>query len=307
MFKNRAITLTDLRYLIALAEERHFGRAAELCFVSQPTLSVAIKKVEDELQQALFERHRHDVIVTPAGQKIIEQAKIVLREMENLGQLADAARDEFAEPLRLGAIFTSAPDIFPALIRSLKQAKNPLLLYLEENYTHVLTEKLASGELDAIIVAEPFDAPETQVQVLFSEEFLLLMPSDHPWCERRIIPTVDLADPQFLLLGEGHCFRDQMVSACPQVLNHAQSMVSTQSLITLRHMVASGLGLTMIPASAQALLTAGGDVCVRPLEHPPVRRMVLAWRRRFPRKKALQALSTALLSMPLNGVNFVKP
>lgn len=297
------MTLNDLRYLIALARERHFGKAADSCFVSQPTLSIAIKKLEEELGLILFERHRHDVLVTPAGEGIIRQAQRVLEEMEILNSTARAARNEFADPLKLGAIFTCAPDIFPPLVRTLKAGGSGLMLYLEENYTHVLTEKLANGELDAIIVALPFEPPETHVQVLYHEDFYLLMPADHAWAKRKSIPSSELSSDNMLLLGEGHCFRDQILEACPHLGGqHGSAMGPASSLITLRHMVASGLGLTLIPASSLPNLTDGGDVVAVPLKPAPSRQIALAWRRRFPRPQAIKALLAALDSLPLHGI-----
>ena len=295
------MTLTDLRYLIALARERHFGRAAEACHVSQPTLSIAIRKVVDELGLALFERHRHEVLVTPGGAAIISQARRVLEEMETLSSTARAARNEFADPLRLGAIFTTAPDLFPPLVRALKAGGSGLILYLEENYTHVLAEKLASGLLDAIIVAAPFDAPETHVEPLYRESFELLMPADHAWAARRSIAAGELQADSMLLLGEGHCFRDQVLEACPHLAGHGSGNGPGSSLSTLRHMVASGLGLTFVPASAAPALTEGSDVVSRPLEPAPEREIVMAWRRRFPRPQAIKALLGALHALQLPG------
>ncbi|MDP2228121.1 MAG: LysR substrate-binding domain-containing protein [Moraxellaceae bacterium] len=300
------MTLTDLRYLIALARERHFGRAADTCHVSQPTLSIAIKKVEDELGIALFERHRHEVLVTPGGETIITQAQRVLDEMDVLNIAARAARNEFAEPLKLGAIFTVAPDLFPPLVRALKTGGSGLMLYLEENYTHVLAEKLASGLLDAIIVAEPFEPPETHVEPLYHESFELLMPSDHAWAKKKSVDGATLQAGELMLLGEGHCFRDQVLEACPHLAggHHGgqhNMLGAASSLSTLRHMVSSGLGLTLVPASASATLTEGGDVITRPLSPAPERTIVLAWRRRFPRPQAIAALFAALRGLHLPG------
>lgn len=298
------MTLTDLRYLIALARERHFGRAAESCHVSQPTLSIAIKKVEDELGIALFERHRHEVLVTPGGESVIRQAQRVLEEMEVLNSAARAARDEFAEPLKLGAIFTVAPDLFPPLVRALKSGGSGLMLYLEENYTHVLAERLASGQLDAIVVALPFEPPETHVEPIYHEHFHLLLPADHAWAKKTRIDSAALSAQDMMLLGEGHCFRDQVLETCPHLAGNGSSpMGPASSLATLRHMVASGLGLTLIPASAVPTLTEGGDVVARPLAPAPERTIVLAWRRRFPRPKAVKALLAALRSLQLPGTD----
>lgn len=297
------MTLTDLRYLVALARERHFGRAAERCHVSQPTLSIAVKKVEDELGLALFERHRHEVLVTPGGEAIIRQAQRVLEEMEVLNGAARAARDQFADPLRLGAIFTAAPDLFPPLVRALKAGGSGLMLYLEENYTQVLADKLANGALDVIVVAAPFEAPETQVEPLYREDFQLLLPAEHAWARQKVIDSRTLQSGELLLLGEGHCFRDQVLEICPQLAGSAAGGIgAASSLATLRHMVASGLGLTLAPASAVPALTEGGEVVARPLAPAPSREMVLAWRRRFPRPQAVKALLQGLRDVRLAGV-----
>jgi LysR family hydrogen peroxide-inducible transcriptional activator len=297
-----AMTLNDLRYLVALARERHFGRAAESCFVSQPTLSVAIRKAEEELGLTVFERHRHTILVTPAGETIIRQAQRVLEEMDSLNAIARAARNEFADPLKLGAIFTTAPDLFPPLVRTVRAGGSGLVLYLEENYTQVLTEKLLAGELDAIIVALPFEANEAHIHPLYQEDFHLLMPADHPWAKRDHIHRTELDANHLLLLGEGHCFRDQILEACPHLSQQGNNTVGpASSLITLRHMVASGLGITLVPATAIPALTEGGDVVSRPLIPPPYRQMALVWRRRFPRPQAIKALLNALDNFTLLG------
>lgn len=295
------MTLNDLRYLVTLARERHFGRAAEVCFVSQPTLSIAIKKLEEELGVMLFERHRHEVLVTPAGTAIIAQAERVLEEADTLKGMAQAAHDEFRAPLRLGAIFTAGPYLFPGLIHALKASCPQLLLYLEENYTHVLAEKLARGELDMIIVAEPFAQPEIHVAPLFDEEFLLLLPADHPWAGQTVVDSDQLDPAHLLMLGEGHCFREQILQACPSVRAPGGNGLSPgSSLETLRHMVASGLGLTLIPACAEPYLVTEG-LTTRPLRPAPTRRMIAVWRRRFPRPRAIRALLDGLLHLSLPG------
>lgn len=286
------MTLTELRYLVTLARERHFGRAAERCHVSQPTLSVAIRKLEEALGTALFERHRHGVLLTPAGEQLVAQAQVVLTEVERLQQMAGEQQDEFAEPLRLGAIFTIGPYLFPLLVRALKSEGSPLKLYLEENYTHRLDELLADGELDAILVAAPFSPPETRVTPLYEEHFELLMPADHPWAARDAIGSDELEDSPVLMLGEGHCFRDQVLETCTLGSSSA-SLRAGSSLTTLRHMVASGLGLTLIPAMATPTLS-DDELVTRPLSPPPGRRIVLASRHRFPRQRALAALTEAL-------------
>lgn len=293
------MTLTELRYLVILAQERHFGRAAERCHVAQPTLSVAIRKLEESLDITVFERHRHGVLVTPAGEAVIAQAQVVLNEADRLTHLASQARDEFAEPLRLGAIFTLGPYLFPPLIRQLRASTSPLKLYLEENYTHVLDQQLANGDLDAILVALPFEPPETRVVPLFEEPFKLLVAAQHPWATRRSIASAEVSDSPLLMLGEGHCFRDQVLETCS--LGHQSGHLRTgSSLMTLRHMVANGLGSTFIPAIAEPSLV-DDEVVARPLKPAPSRRIVLASRYRFPRRRALDALTHALQALQLPG------
>lgn len=294
------MTLNDLRYLVTLARERHFGRAAEACFVSQPTLSIAIKKLEEELGVMLFERHRHEVLVTPAGEDIIRQAERVLEEADALKSMAQNARDEFQSPLRLGAIFTVGPYLFPSLIRRLKTECPDLLLYLEENYTHVLAEKLSRGELDMILVALPFDQPEIQTVPLFDEDFHLLVPAEHEWAKRSDLSSQELSDVTMLLLGEGHCFRDQILEACPSVRSATSGMSPGSSLETLRYMVSSGLGLTLIPAISEPYLLDDSLAAVE-MKHAPSRRIVAVWRRRFPRPRAVHALLDSLKKLNLPG------
>jgi LysR family hydrogen peroxide-inducible transcriptional activator len=296
------MTLTELRYLVTLAQERHFGRAAERCHVAQPTLSVAVKKLEDSLGLSLFERHRHGVLLTPAAEALINQAQIILSEVDKFESMADQSRDEFAEPLRLGAIFTVGPYLFPSLVRRMKQEASPLKLYLEENYTHVLDERLARGDLDAILVALPFGPPETRVTALFDEPFRLLLPRDHVLTTEAVIPADVLASSPVLMLGEGHCFRDQVLETCQ--VGQAPGVNSGSSLMTLRHMVASGLGITLIPASAQQQLT-DDELTTRPILPCPHRRIVLASRHRFSRPRALQELLRILQGLNLPGTDAV--
>ena len=291
------MTLTDLRYLVTLAELRHFAKAAAACFVSQPTLSIAIKKLEDELNLVLFERHRHDVLITPAAEPIIAQAKVVLHEADLLKQMAQAQRDEFAQPLRLGAIFTVAPYVFPSLIPALHQSAPQLLLYLEENYTHVLSDKLANGDLDVILVAAPFELPESQSQVLFSEEFYLLTPKNHEFTNKKRVLASDVADSPMLMLGEGHCFRDQILAACPM---SNPKLNNGNSLETLRFMVANGLGLTLIPAISVPYLV-NDSLAAHAIYPAPKRQIMAVWRRRFPRPQALRVLINTLQQLALVG------
>ncbi len=303
------MTLTELRYIVAVAREKHFGRAAESCFVSQPTLSVAVKKLEDELGVALFERSKTDISLTPAGERIVEQAQRVLEETETIRQLARGAQDELEGPLRVGAIYTIGPYLFPHLIPLMNEQAPQMPLLIEENFTARLTEQLKRGEQDAIIIALPFDEPGIETRPLYEEPFVVLIPSSHPWQEQDTIATADLADETLLMLGAGHCFRDQVLEACPEcqqstVEGGLQRTLEGGSLETIRHMVASGLGVTVLPCTA-----AGADrysqrlLAVRRFQPPaPSRTVALAWRRSFPRPRAIEALAQAIAACQMSCV-----
>lgn len=307
------MTLTELRYLVALARERHFGRAAEACFVSQPTLSVAVKKVEEELGVALFERAKNEVNVTPVGARIVEQAARVLGEMERVKEIAAEARDPLSGPLRLGAIYTVGPYLLPHLVPILHGAAPKMPLVIEENYTARLRERLAQNALDAIIVSLPFEEPGVVSLPLYEEPFVVMLPAEHPWRDRDSIGVDELTTQNLLLLGAGHCFRDQVLTACPDcdrvVLTEGglQKTVEGSSLETIRHMVASGMGITVVPVTAAATgAYAPGVVVTRPFREPvPRRRVALAWRVSFPRPQAIEALRQAIRACALPGVTLL--
>jgi LysR family hydrogen peroxide-inducible transcriptional activator len=295
------MTLTELRYIVTLAQERHFGRAAERCFVSQPTLSVAVKKLEEELGVALFERSKSTVQVTPLGEKIVEQAQRVLEQTSVIKELANAGKDQLASPLRLGAIYTIGPYLFPHLVPELRRGAPQMPLYIEEGFTGSLRRKLRSGELDAIIVALPFTETDVLTKALYEEEFEVLMPADHPWAEHEVIHKEKLLKERLLLLGEGHCFRDQILEACPAISQKLASPNNTLtaeggSLETIRHMVASKLGITVLPRSAIGTVHYESGLLVsRPFAPPaPSRTVAIAWRASFPRPKAIDAVTEAI-------------
>ena len=295
------MTLTELRYIVALAQEQHFGRAAEKCFVSQPTLSVAIKKLEEELDVAIFERSKNSVTVTPLGQRIIVQAQRVLEEARAIKELASFGKDQLSSPLKIGAIYTIGPYLFPHMVPQIHRQAPTMPLYLEENYTAVLRRQLRDGELDAIIVALPFTEPDVVTRPLFDEHFVVVLPLNHPWNKLRSIDPKQLVDEELLLLGEGHCFRDQVLAFCPEVAQkyhtRLSGMLEGSSLETLKHMVATGLGITVLPESAVSNLDLN-LVATRPFKNPvPYRTVALAWRASFPRGQAIDLLlSTAKLS-----------
>jgi LysR family hydrogen peroxide-inducible transcriptional activator len=304
------MTLTELRYVLAVARERHFGQAAEACHVAQPTLSVAIKKLEDELGVMLFERGGGgEVGITPAGERVAEQAARVLELVDVIKDLAAASRDELAGPLRLGAIYTIAPYLLPELIPELHRRAPRMPLLLEENYTRALTEKLRRGDLDAIIVATPVEEPGLLALPLYEEPFLVAAPANHPWRRKKSVSSSDLETANLLLLGSGHCFRDQVLQACPALNRSAdsglQKTLEGSSLETIRHMVASGVGVTVLPCSATRLHSATDPLLIlRPFARPvPSRIVSIAWRKNFPRPRAIEAVRQAVLASDLPCVD----
>lgn len=305
------MTLTELRYLVNLDKERHFGHAAERSFVSQPTLSVAIKKLEEQLGVLLFERVRGEVKPTPIGERVVAQARRVLAEAKLLEDLAREGQDELSGPLRFGAIYTVAPYLLPHLIPILRQQVPRMPLVIEENFTGKLMEQLRDNEIDVICVAIPVDLHGLCAWPLYDEDFVVLMPADHRWAAETQIPSRRLAEEPLLLLGPGHCFRDQVIEACPKCIDPDRDGPQPQtgsSLETIRHMVASGLGLTVLPRSS---------VENRPREEAPLlvsrpfankapsRRIALVWRKSFPRMQAVRALRDAILHSPMRGVRLL--
>lgn len=293
------MTLTELRYIVTLAQEQHFGRAAERCHVSQPTLSVGVKKLEDELGILIFERTKSAVRLTPVGEGIVVQAQKVLEQAQGIRELAQAGKNQLATPLRVGAIYTIGPYLFPHLIPQLHRVAPAMPLYIEENFTHILRDKLRTGELDAIIIALPFQDADVLTLTLYDEPFYVVMAADHPWTARKNIEAEMLDDQNLLLLGEGHCFRDQVLEACPtnrKTDTPPHTTIESSSLETIRHMVASGLGISVLPLSAvETHHYAPGILEVRPLTNPaPFRTVAIAWRASFPRPKAIELLADSI-------------
>jgi LysR family hydrogen peroxide-inducible transcriptional activator len=302
------VTLTELRYIVAVARERHFGHAAQSCFVSQPTLSVAIKKLEQELGVVLFERGPGEVTVTPVGQRVVEQAQRVLEESARVKDIAHSAKDPLAGPVRLGAIYTIGPYLLPRLIPVLRKKAPTMQLLIQENYTHKLGEALKQGEADVIIVALPFAEPGVATRAVYDEPFMVALPQGHPLEKKKHISADELTRESLLLLGAGHCFRDQVLDLCSTVQRGPRGPLARTleggSLETIRQMVASGVGLTVLPSTAVAAGERAGDLIrFRPFSRPvPDRRVVLAWRKSFPRPQAIEALRLAILACDLPQV-----
>jgi LysR family transcriptional regulator, hydrogen peroxide-inducible genes activator len=302
------MTLTDLRYIVALARERHFGRAAEKCFVSQPTLSVAVKKLEDELGVILFERSPQEVRVTPIGERIVAQAERVLGEAAQLSEIASAGKNPLAGPLRLGVIYTIAPWLLPKLVPLMHQRAPDMPLLLEENYTQRLLEKLKSAELDIAILALPVQEAGLVAQAVYDEAFRALMPATHPWAKAKAIAPAKLLEEPILMLGRGNCFRDQVLDLCARAGAGGPQVLEGSSLETIRHMVASGVGVTVMPATAVDDIPKNDPLLrVRSFAEPtPSRRVGIVWRTSFPRHQAIDLLRRALLDCKLPGTKAVK-
>ena len=309
------MTLTELRYIVAVSRKRHFGQAAATCFVSQPTLSVAIKKLEEELGVAIFERHQHEVKITPVGERIIEQAKTVLEQANTVRLIAEEGKDQLRGRLKLGVIYTIGPFLLPKLIPLLSEHAPGLTLLIDEDFTANLAERLAQGELDLVILSEPFTQTGIDTKLLYSEAFTVVLPREHPLTAKKQIKAEDLLDDTLLLLKSGNCFRDQVMDACPACKSEAFSQSAIQktlegsSIDTIRQMVAAGSGDTVIPSTAVNDRDGFSKlVAYRPFARPePKRDIVLAYRNTYPREKLVTLVSALIGECPLPGVRHHRP
>lgn len=315
------MTLTELKYIVAVARERHFGKAAEACFVSQPTLSVAVKKLEEELDVKLFERSANEVSVTRLGEEIVRQAQSVLEQAASIKDIAKRGKDPLAGALRLGVIYTIAPYLLPDLVRQVIDRTPQMPLVLQENFTVKLMEMLRTGEIDCAILAEPFPETGLAVAQLYDEPFYAAVPVSHPLAQLEVVSSDALRNETMLLLGNGHCFRDHVLEVCPEFARFASDAEGIRrsfegsSLETIKHMVAAGMGITLVPGLSvpkEALAAKAGrqtDPYIKyiaiqdgPQNAPPTRRVVLVWRRSFTRYEAIAALRNAIYACALPGV-----
>ncbi len=302
------MNLNDLRYLVALAQERNFHRAAERCFVTQPTLSVAIRKLEVELGVRLFERSRSAVRPTAVGSRIVGQAQRVIEEANRIRELARQGADQLAGPLKLGVIYTVGPYLLPDLIPILHRKAPQMPLEVEENVTAQLELLLHNGRIDCALLAAPFEAPNVELLALYDEPFTVAVPNSHPWAKRASINAHELATQNVLLLASGHCFANQVAEACPELQRRGAEALQGNSLETIRNMVASGLGITVLPASADSTRYRSPLIKMLPFKPPaPVRRIALAWRRSFARDKAIEVLAEAVRSVRIAGIRPLPP
>jgi len=295
------MTLTELRYVVALAQERHFGRAAQKCFVTQPTLSLALAKLEDELGLKLFERNKNEVLLTARGREIVEQSRKVLDEVGKIQQIARGGKDQLSGAFRLGVIPTIGPYLLPDLVPILRKRAPQMPLAIEENLTGNLAPMLRDGELDAVIVALPFSIPGVKTQGVYEEPFSVVVPEGHRWEHRKGVKPSELSDENLLVLNNGHCFRDQVLEACPGQSNTAlPEGRAGSSLETIRNMVASGLGISVLPSTALTPRYASRLLKVVPFSTPvPSRKVAVAWRQSFDRPAAVELLADAIRAVKL--------
>jgi len=302
------MTLTELRYIVAVARERHFGRAAEACFVSQPTLSVAIKKLEDELDVRIFERGGSEIGVTPLGHEIVRQAQAVIEQASAIKEIAKRGKDPLAGPLGLGIIYTIGPYLLPDLVKHAIEMSPQMPLMLQENFTVKLLDMLRTGELDCAIMAEPFPDAGLAIAPLYDEPFMVAVPKAHALARRRQISAEELKQQTMLLLGTGHCFRDHVLEVCPEFARFSSDAEGIRksfegsSLETIKHMVASGMGVTVVPQLSVPSEPQPHLAFIRFAPPVPTRRVVLAWRRSFTRYEAIAALRNAVYACELRGV-----
>ncbi len=311
------MTLTELKYIVAVAREKHFGKAAEACYVSQPTLSVAVKKLEEELDLKLFERSANEVTVTALGEEIVRQAQSVLEQAANIKEIAKRGKDPLAGALKLGVIYTIGPYLLPDLVRQMITHTPQMPLMLQENFTVKLLEMLRTGEIDCAILAEPFPDNGLALAQLYDEPFFAAVPTSHTLASHATVSTEELKQETMLLLGAGHCFRDHVMEVCPEFARFSSNVEGIRksfegsSLETIKHMVAAGMGVTLVPR----LSIPKEALAAKPKRHeeafvkylpfegdPPTRRVVLAWRRSFTRYEAIAALRNAIYACELPGV-----
>ena len=294
------MTLTELKYVVAVAEVRHFGQAAERCYVSQPSLSASVKNLEEELGVTLFERGKRGVFLTEAGEQIVAQARRALEEAERVKTVAKQGRDPLKGVLRLGLIHTIAPYLLPDLVAALRRTAPDMPLDVEENTTATLDRMLKEGEVDAVILALPYEGPAIDTVPLYEEVFRVVAPARHPLARRKSLAVEELDAGELLLLPVGHCFRDQVLDACNEFSRPPEPGRQGNSLETLRSMAASGLGVTVLPATALTPRHANTLVKTIDFSDPqPLRRVALASRRGFHRPAALEKLVAAVHSLDL--------
>jgi len=294
------MNLRDLRYLVALAEHRHFGRAAAACFVSQPTLSTQIRKMEEQLEVTLVERAPRRVMLTPVGRDIAERARRILGEVDQIKETARRATDPEAGTIRLGIFPTLGPYLLPHVVPQVRKRFPRLELLLVEEKTEVILRRLREGRLDAGILALPLHDDQLHVEPLFDEPFVLAVPESHPFASRQSLRTDELAHESLLLLEDGHCLRDQALDVCQLAGAMEKPGFRATSLETLRQMVAANVGMTLLPTLAIKPPVARSDAIhlIRFEGKAPHRQIAMVWRRSSAMGDILQGLAEEFRALP---------
>jgi len=294
------MNLRDLRYLVALADHKHFGRAAEATFVSQPTLSTQLKKFEDEIGMALVERNPRNVMLTEVGEAVTARARVILREADEIKAIARRAKDPESGTVRLGVFPTLGPYLLPHIVPNIVARFPRLELMLVEEKTEILVKKLLEGELDAAILALPVHDDTLHAEFLFEETFVLALNKQHPMAKLKRIKLPDLANERLLLLDDGHCLRDQALEVCQMAGAGERSGFRATSLETLRHMVSANVGMTLMPSlSVHAPAPLSPNIALIPFAEPaPHRRIAMIWRRTSALTAFLHQLAPLVKSIP---------
>ncbi|MDG1095521.1 MAG: LysR substrate-binding domain-containing protein [Methylophilaceae bacterium] len=291
------MTLSELRFVVSVAQEKNFRRAAAKSFVSQPALSLAIKKIENELGVLIFERNRMGISLTTVGEKIVNQARIVLEEVDKIKAISAAERNTQQVEVKIGLIYSIAPYLLPSIIPLVKNSSPEIILEAEEDITTNLIKKLEEGSIDAAIIALPFVVPGIETQPLYDEPFKVLIPTKHPWNNKQKINAKELKNEKILLLDNTHCFSMQVREACPGISDKAEVQAGT-SLETIRNMVASNLGISILPQSATANNYSNDLINILPFESPiPFRRVAMAFRRGSSKQSSLVKIVKSITSV----------
>jgi len=289
------MNFSALRYLVAFADEGSFSRAAERCHISQPTLSVSLQNLETELGVPLIERGKSHVALTDIGWQVVAQARKTLDEARRIEQVAHMGKDPLTGDFRLGVIHTIGPYLLPELIGAMRKTTPNTHLFIEESMTALLTDNLKYGTVDAAIIALPFDVKGLKVHPLYDEPFQVIVPKGHPWAKRKKIASHEVRGENVLVLKAGNCFREQVLDACPDISHAESSLHEGHSIETVRCMVASGYGVSVLPAGSLSGIYKTGLVVAIPFETPaPSRRVALAWREGYTRPQVIEAIIEAV-------------
>ena len=303
------MNLRDLRYLIALADQRHFGRAADACHVSQPTLSTQIRKLEEELGVQLIERAPRQVMLTPIGRDILARARRVIAEVEQMHESARRTADPEAGSVRLGLFPTLAPYLLPHVVPKIRKRFPRLELLLVEEKTEIVLQRLRDGRLDAAVLALPLHEDWLETALLFEEPFILALPQGHPLASHSELKLAELSEQHLLLLEDGHCLRDQALAVCQLAGAGEKEGFRATSLETLRQMVAAGVGMTLLPILAvKPPVPTSANIRLVPFKRPtPTRKLALVWRKSSAMSDFLHKLAAVLRDLPPGLLELPKP